>query len=153
MTPERPLRIDFRPVHADLLPPISTGSILHPKFSRAGPIRVHTWCIGCEAAMTQKRSRDNTELCRTRFINAMSSGIALSVRFKDAHEMMSRQPSYAELVMKKVGFDETRDTHQPLPVSRSPPSSPGKGRIIHPSTPIFVITISTTTSKCVTCTI
>ena len=60
-------------------------------------------CIGCEAAMTQRP-----------IINAMSSDVALSLRVRDAHERLSHQQSDAEPEMKKVRFDYTPDTHQPL---------------------------------------
>ena len=99
---EQPLRIDVRPVHADLLPPIST----EPSEPRRGYIRNSVelarngyipGCIGCEAAMTQGPSRDHTEQCRKRIIKAMSSDVALIVRVRDAHDRMSRQPSDADL--------------------------------------------------------
>ena len=53
-------------------------------------------CIGCEAAMTQEPSRDHTEQCRTRIIQAMSSDVAFS-----AHERMSRPFSNAKPNLNK----------------------------------------------------
>ena len=63
-------------------------------------------CIGCEAAMTQGPSRDHTEQCRTRIIQAMSSDADLSARVREAYERMSRAVSDAEPIMKKVRFAE-----------------------------------------------
>ena len=75
--------------------------------------------IGCEAAMTQGPSRDHTEQCRARIVKAMSSDVAVSVRVRDAHERMSRQPSDAELDMKKVRFAEQTTENVPPGVSTS----------------------------------
>ena len=76
-------------------------------------------CIGCEAAMTQGPSRDHTEQCRTRIMEAMSSDVALSGRVRDAHNRMSRQPSDAETGMKNVRFAQPTAEHGPLAVSTS----------------------------------
>ena len=104
---EQLLRIDVRPVLTDLLPPFSTEP--------AKPRRVYTrnsgelardgytpGRIGCEAAITRGPSRDHTEQCRTRIIQAMSSDVVFSARVRDAHERMSRQVSDAQPDMKKV---------------------------------------------------
>ena len=47
-----------------------------------------------KAAITQVPSRDHTEQCRTRIIQAMSSDVDLSAR--EAHEIISRAVSDAE---------------------------------------------------------
>ena len=92
---EQPLRIDVRPVHADLPLPISR----EPAKSRRVYIRnsfelarygYTPGCIGCEAAVTQGPARDHSEQCWTRIIQAMSSDVALSVyesgkRTKECH--------------------------------------------------------------------
>ena len=105
---EQPLRNN---VCADLPPPINTEP--------AKPRRVYIrnsvelvrhgnipGCIGCEAAMIQGPSRDFTEQCRTRIIQAMSSDADLSARVRDGHERMSRSVSDAEPNKKKVRFAE-----------------------------------------------
>ena len=51
--------------------------------------------------MTRGPSRDNTEQCRTRIIQAMSSDVDLSARVKEALERVSRSVSGAEPNMKK----------------------------------------------------
>ena len=101
---EQPLRIDVRPVHADLLPPISTEPAFETRLSWLDPGTHLAASTG--AAMTQGPSRDHTEQCRTRIINSISSDVALNVRVRDAHERMSRPASDAEPNMKKVRFSE-----------------------------------------------
>ena len=82
---QQPLRIDVRPVRADLPPPIGMeppkphrvyirNSVVIARFGYT------PGCIGCAAAMTHGPSRDHTEQCRTRIIKAMSSDVALSHR-------------------------------------------------------------------------
>ena len=91
---EQPLRIDVRPVHTDFLLPINTEP--------AKPRRVYIrnsvelagyWytlgCIDCEGATTQGLSRDQTEQCGTRIIQATSSDADFSARGREAHERMS----------------------------------------------------------------
>ena len=63
--------------------------------------------------MDQGPSRDHTEQCRARIIQAMSSDVDLRARVKEAHERMSRSVSDAEPNMKKVRFAE----HTTVPVS------------------------------------
>ena len=46
--------------------------------------------------MTQGPSRDHTEQCRARIIQAMSSDVDLSARVREAHERMSRSVSDAK---------------------------------------------------------
>ena len=89
------------------------------KQERAKPCRVYirnsvelarygyiSGCIGCEAVMTQGPSRDHSEQCRTRIIQAMSSDADLSAQVLEAHERMSRSVSDAEPNMKKVRVAE-----------------------------------------------
>ena len=101
------LRIDVRPVHHDLPPPIKTEPV---ELARYG---YTPGCIGCEAAMIQGPWRSHTEQCRTRIIHAMSSDADLSARVTEAHEKMSRSVFDAEPSMKKVRFAE----HTSVPVS------------------------------------
>ena len=62
---------------------------------------------------TNGPSRDHTEPCRTRIIQAMSSDAGLSARVREAHERMSRSVSAAEPHMQKVILAE----HTIVPVS------------------------------------
>ena len=82
----------------------STVSVEHPGDCCQMTNHVnHPACIGCEAAMTQGPSRDHTEQCRTRIIQAISSDVDLSERVREAPE---RVASDAEPNMKKVRFAE-----------------------------------------------
>ena len=79
---EQPLRINVRPVHTDLPPPINTepakatSSVRH-KIQSSWPDVGHApGCVGCEAAMVEVPSRDHTEQCRTRIIQAMSRSVS-----------------------------------------------------------------------------
>ena len=115
---EQPLRIDVRLVHTDLLPPISTEPEKPGRVCIRNSVELARYgytpgCIGCEAAMIQVPSRDHTEQCRTRSIQAMSSDVELSARVREAHERMSRSVSDAEPHMIKVRFDE----HTTVPIS------------------------------------
>ena len=63
------MRIDVRLVHADLLPPIGTE-----------PAKPHRVYSRNSVELVQGLSRDPTEQCRTRIIQAMSSDADLSAR-------------------------------------------------------------------------
>ena len=67
--------------------------------------------------MIQGPSRDHTEQCRARIIQAMSSDVDLSMRVREAHEKMSRSVFDAEPSMKKVRFTESPTTFMPHRVS------------------------------------
>ena len=56
--------------------------------------------------MTQGPSRDHTEQCRARIIQAMSSDVDFGARVKEAHERMSRSVSNEEPNMKKGEISE-----------------------------------------------
>ena len=104
---EQPLRIDVRPVHTDILPPINTEPPKPRRVYIRNSVELARYgytpgCIGCEAPMTQRPSRDHTEQCRTRIIQAISSNVDLSARLREAHERMSCSVLDAEPNMKKV---------------------------------------------------
>ena len=115
---EQPLRRDVRPVHTDIPLPTNTEPAKPRRVYIRNSVELARYgytpgCIGCEAAMIQGPSRDHTEQCRTRIIQAMSSDADLSARVKEAHERMPRSASDAEPNMKKVIFAE----HTTVPVS------------------------------------
>ena len=94
-------------VHADLPSPTNTKPARPRRVYIRNSVELARYgytpgCIGCEAAMTQGLSRDHTEQCRTRIIQAMSSDADLSARLREAHERMSRSVSDAEPNMRKV---------------------------------------------------
>ena len=66
-----------------------------------------------DSLAVKQPSRDHTEQCRTRTIQAVSSDADLRARIQEAHERMSRSVSDAEPSIKKVRFDE----HPTVPVS------------------------------------
>ena len=93
---EPPLRIDVRPAHTDLHPPINTEPAKPRRVYIRNSVELPRYgytpgCIGCVAAMTRVRSRDHTEQCRTRSLQAMSSDVDFSARVREAHEKMSLQ--------------------------------------------------------------
>ena len=62
----------------------------------------HLDASAAKPAITRGPSRDHTEQCRTRIIQAMSSDVVFSARVRDAHERMSCQVSDAQPDLKKV---------------------------------------------------
>ena len=103
---ERPSRVDVRPVQTDLPPPINTEPIKPRRVYIRNSVELARCgytpgSVGCDAAMIQGPSRDNTEKCRARIVRAMSAA-----RVREAHERVSRSVSDAEPSMKKARFTE-----------------------------------------------